>query len=486
MELPRSATRLAAAVRRGEISAEQVARHFLGRVEAANGRVQAFLHVDAEDVLQQARELGNRSAEELAAAPLLGVPVAIKDNICTRGVPTTCASRILAGHRPGYDASVVARLRAAGALVLGKTNCDEFAMGASTENSGFMRTCNPHDLTRVPGGSSGGSAAALAAGLTPLALGSDTGGSVRQPAAFCGNVGMRPTYGAVSRFGLIAFASSLDQIGPMAMNVADCQALFDVICGPDARDSTSHREALPRDPDTRDLRGVRIGVPEQYEHEAVEAPIQAALQRCRELLVERGAILTSLSLPLTEFAIPTYYLIVTSEASSNLARFDGVRYGPRSAAKDLVSMYGNTRAAGFGAEVKRRILLGTFALSAGYYDAYYKKALQVRQRIREEFQAAFQEVDFLLGPTTPSVAFGLGEKAEDPLQLYLCDIFTAPSALAGIPAVSVPAGRSEAGLPIGMQLIGPARSDHRLLHCAAKLEEALGLDNQPVEIGHEA
>ncbi len=481
-----SARAIADAVRTRRVRARDVADHYLERIARHDGAVHAFLHVDPADVRAQADAIDQRIAAGAAGATtgaLLGVPVAIKDNLCTRGQPTTCASKILAGYRPPYDAAVVESIRAAGGVILGKTNLDEFAMGASTENSGFGTTRNPYDLKRVPGGSSGGSAAAVAAGFAPLALGSDTGGSVRQPAALCGVVGLRPTYGLVSRFGLVAFASSLDQVGPLALNVDDCTLLMEVIAGHDARDSTSRTtsyQELARGANGS-LAGLRIGVPHEYHADGVDREVRAAVERCEKLAVAAGAKLVPLSLPLTQYAIPTYYLVVTSEASSNLARFDGVRYGPRADASELGAMYGATRAHGFGDEVKRRIMLGTYALSAGYYDAYYKKALQVRQCIGREFAAAFTQCDLLLGPTAPTAAFPLGEKSNDPVQMYLCDVFTAPAPLAGLPALSIPCGKTDGGLPIGVQLQGPIGSDARLLAVARQLEQRLALDLSPLE-----
>ncbi|MSR46889.1 MAG: Asp-tRNA(Asn)/Glu-tRNA(Gln) amidotransferase subunit GatA [Planctomycetes bacterium] len=481
-ELSRSATALAAAIRSGHVRARDAADHFLARIARHDGAVHAFLHLDPVQVRADADAIDARIARGDRTGALLGVPVAIKDNLCTRGLPTTCASQILVGYTPPYDAHVIERIKAAGGVILGKTNLDEFAMGASTENSSFGASRNPHDLKRVPGGSSGGSAAAVAAGFAPLALGSDTGGSVRQPAALCGIVGHRPTYGAVSRYGLIAFASSLDQVGPMALNVEDCTLLMDVIAGHDERDSTSRAGAFDGVGARRDgaLTGLRIGVPAEYHSDGVDAEVRAAVQRVEQLAVAAGARLVPLALPLTEYAIPTYYLVVTSEASSNLARFDGVRYGPRDEAGDLAGMYGATRRR-FGDEVKRRIMLGTYALSSGYYDAYYKKALQVRQRIGEEFAKAFEQCDLVLGPTTPTPAFPLGEKSDDPVQMYLCDVFTAPAPLAGLPALSIPCGRSKSGLPIGVQLQGPSGADARLLAVARALERALALDLSPLE-----
>jgi aspartyl-tRNA(Asn)/glutamyl-tRNA(Gln) amidotransferase subunit A len=489
-QLTKSARAIAAAVRSRTVSARAVADHYLERIARHDGAVKAFLHVDPADVRAQADAVDRRVASgaklDATSSALLGVPVAVKDNLCTRGLPTTCASRILEGYVPPYDATVVERIRAAGGVVIGKTNLDEFAMGASTENSGFGATRNPHDLARVPGGSSGGSAAAVAAGFAPLALGSDTGGSVRQPGALCGVVGLRPTYGLVSRYGLVAFASSLDQVGPIALNVDDCTLLMEVIAGHDARDSTSRkttwsdvRRATSATPSSS-LAGVRLGVPREYLSDAVDPEMRAAVERAQQLAVEAGAKLVPIALPLTPYAIPTYYLVVTSEASSNLARFDGVRYGPRAKGDDLTAMYGATRSR-FGPEVKRRIVLGTFALSAGYFDAYYKKALQVRRRIADEFAAAFQQCDFVVGPTAPTAAFKLGEKSDDPVQMYLCDVFTAPAPLAGLPALSIPCGRTKAGLPLGLQLQGPTSSDARMLAVARALEGRLALDLAPLD-----
>jgi aspartyl-tRNA(Asn)/glutamyl-tRNA(Gln) amidotransferase subunit A len=480
--LARSARAIAEAVRSGRTSARAVADHYLERIARFDGAVRAFLHVDPARVRAQADAVDRQAGSGDRRGALLGVPVAIKDNLCTRGLPTTCASRILEGYVPPYDATVVERIQQAGGVILGKTNLDEFAMGASTENSGFFTTRNPHDLGRVPGGSSGGSAAAVAAGLAPLALGSDTGGSVRQPGSLCGVVGHRPTYGLVSRYGLVAFASSLDQVGPIALNVDDACLLMDVMAGHDPRDSTSRRTSwseVARDADGR-LEGLRVGVPDEYRSEGVEPEVRACIERCERLLVEAGAKLVPLSLPLTPYAIPTYYLVVTSEASSNLARFEGVRYGPREAAGELAAAYAATRAR-FGDEVKRRIMLGTFALSAGYFDAYYKKALQVRQCIAREFETAFRRCDLVLGPTAPTPTFPIGEKSNDPVQMYLCDVFTAPAPLAGLPALSIPCGRTKAGLPVGAQLQGPSGSDARLLAVARALEERLGLDLSPLE-----
>ena len=467
-ELTASATALRAALQRRDVSVHEVARHYLDRLQQHRD-LGCFLRVDPDDVLAQAQRL---DAAKEKSGRLFGIPIAVKDNLCTRNLATTCASKILSEYIPDHDATCVEQLRQAGALVLGKTNLDEFAMGASTESSAYQLTHNPYDVNRVPGGSSGGSAAAVAADLAPLALGSDTGGSVRQPAAFCGIVGLRPTYGTVSRYGLIAFASSLDQVGPMAKSVADVEMLFDVLAAPDPRDSTSRPQPLPRSNDF-ELSSLRIGIPREYRDEAVDEAVRAAVTTSAERLQDLGASIVDVELPLTEYAIPAYYLVVTAEASSNLSRFDGIRFGPRANAQELEQVYELSRGHGFGEEVKRRILLGTFALSAGYYDAYYKKAQQVRQKIRDEFDRAFATVDVLLGPTTPTPAFPLGAKTGDPLQLYLCDVFTAPNALAGLPAISLPAGLSAAGLPIGVQCTAPALADWKLLQVAAALEAAL-------------
>ncbi len=413
-----------------------------------------------------------------------GVPIAIKDVIGTRGIPTTAGSKILEGYIPVYDATVISRCKAAGLKILGKTNTDEFAMGSSTENSAFGPTRNPWDPTRVPGGSGGGSAAAVAAGLAPWALGSDTGGSIKQPAALCGNVGLRPTYGTVSRYGAIAFASSLDQIGPVARNVRDCALLYSIIAGPDHCDSTT--VALPEPvvlPDRDDLKGLRVGVPaELNDHEAIEPGVRAAVQRAIELCRELGAEVGECSLPLSvEYGMPCYYLIAPAEASSNLARYDGVRFGYRAEAKDRIEMYERTRDEGFGDEPKRRIMIGTYALSAGYYDAFYGQAQKVRTVLKREHEAAFERFDLLVSPTAPGVAFPLGSKTGNPLQMYLSDLLTIPSCLAGLPGLNVPCGLSE-GLPVGLQLIGPQFSENTLFRAGRALELAIGFDPVPARL----
>lgn len=456
-----------------EVSAEEICRAFLSRIEAVEDKIRAFVTVTADLALEQARAVDRKIAAGEEIPPLAGIPVAVKDNICTRGVRTTCSSRILYNFIPPYDATVVQKLKAAGTVFLGKTNMDEFAMGSSTENSGFFPTANPWDLERVPGGSSGGSAAAVAAGEAAAALGSDTGGSIRQPAALCGVVGLKPTYGAVSRYGLVAFASSLDQIGPLTRDVRDAALMLNAICGHDPLDSTS----APYDhPDytsflVDDIKGLRIGVPREYMGEGIEPPVREVITRAVELLSSLGAEVEETSLPHTRYALPTYYLIAPAEASSNLARYDGVRYGYRAEdARDVVDMFMKTRSRGFGPEVKRRIMLGTYALSAGYYDAYYLKALKVRTLIKQDFDRAFEKFDVLLAPTSPSPAFKRGEKVDDPLQMYMSDICTLAVNLAGVPGVSVPAGFVD-GLPVGLQLIGRPFGEGMLLRVAYAFEQ---------------
>ena len=432
----------------------------------------AFLHVDREGALRAAREWDGRYARGDALPPLAGLPVAVKDIICTTGMPTTCGSRILAGWVPPYDATVVSRLRDAGAVIVEKTNLDEFAMGSSTENSAFGPTHNPWDPERVPGGSSGGSAAAVAAGMAPLALGTDTGGSIRQPAGFTGIVGMKPTYGRVSRYGLVAFASSLDQIGPMARTVSDAALLLHVLAGRDPKDSTSvdlpvddYPEAL-----SRGVRGLRIGIAREAFGQGLQGEVRAAVQAAATHLDGLGAVLTEVSLPSLPYALPTYYLLATSEASANLARYDGVQYGLRVPTGDLFTMYTRTRRQGFGNEVKRRIMLGTYALSAGYYEGFFLKAQRVRTLIRREFLRALERVDLVLMPVSPTVPFRLGEKVDDPLQMYLADIYTIPVNLAGLPGISVPCG-FPGGLPVGLQLIGKPFDEATVLRAAHAYEQ---------------
>ena len=457
----------------GEASPSQAVRAVLDRIDLLDKELHAYLHVDREAALREAARWDDTAGRE-GAPPLAGIPVALKDVICTRRWPTTAGSRILTGFRPPYDATVTVRLREAGAVLLGKTNCDEFAFGSSTENSGFGPTRNPWDPMRVPGGSSGGSAAAVAAGLATLALGSDTGGSIREPGAFCGVVALKPTYGRVSRYGLIAFASSLDQIGPFARDVRDAALLLSVIAGHDPADSTSSADTPPpySEPVTGDVRGLRIGIVKEFFGEGLEPAVADSIRAAAAVLEGLGASCGEVSLPYAVYALPAYYIIAPAEASSNLARYAGVQYGYRTPhADDLYTMYARTRREGFGAEVKRRIMLGTFALSAGYYDAYYLRAQQVREVIRREFAAALEEFDVLLGPVAPTPAFLLGEKMEDPMQMYLSDIYTIPLNLAGVPGISVPCGFVR-GLPVGLQLIGRAFGEATILNAAFAYERA--------------
>jgi len=460
------------AVRSGTRSAVEICRDALDRIAALNPSLNAFNTVSAERALERAAEI-DADRTGFRDAPLAGVPIALKDNICTRGIRTTASSRILESFVPPYDATIVPRLHAAGAVIVGKTNCDEFAMGSSTENSAFGPSRNPWAPDRTPGGSSGGSAVAVAARLTPLALGSDTGGSIRQPAAMCGIVGLKPTYGRVSRYGLIAFASSLDQIGPMARTARDAAIALGVIAGADAADSTCAGEAVADYTSrmTGELGGIRIGVPVRLVDSGVDSHVARAFQDALDALRQRGATLVEIELPHAPYAIPVYYLVATAEASSNLARYDGARYGYRSPkSADLRAMYSTTRDAAFGAEVKRRIMLGTYVLSAGYYDAYYLKAQQVRTLILRDYHAAFDQVDVVAMPTSPIPAFKLGERVSDPLQMYLADIFTVGANLAGLPAVSMPCGFTPDRLPIGLQLTGRPFDEATLLGIADAYE----------------
>jgi aspartyl-tRNA(Asn)/glutamyl-tRNA(Gln) amidotransferase subunit A len=471
----RTATQIAGDVRRGARSAVQELAEARVTIAARDDELHVFLHLDDEGADRAAAAVDAAVARGDDPGALAGVPVALKDNLCTRGVPTTCSSRILEGWRPPYTATVVERLVRAGAVPVGKTNLDEFAMGSSTENSAFGPTRNPLDPALVPGGSSGGSAAAVAAGMTPIALGSDTGGSIRQPAALCGVVGVKPTYGLVSRYGLIAFASSLDQIGPFATTVSDAALVLEVIAGHDPLDSTSLREAVPSLYDHVDdgVAGLRVGLVGELV-EGADPDVAAAVERAAGVLADAGATVVEVSIPEVRLGLSAYYLIAPAEASSNLARYDGVRYGLRVDAEDVAAMNEATRTAGFGAEVKRRIMLGTYALSAGYYDEYYGQALKVRTRMIEAFRAAYRTADLLLGATTPSVAFAFGTKTVDPMAMYLNDVFTIPTNLSGDAAISVPFGTGEADLPIGVQLLGPGRSEARLFAAARVLEVAEG------------
>ncbi|MCC5805134.1 MAG: Asp-tRNA(Asn)/Glu-tRNA(Gln) amidotransferase subunit GatA [Opitutales bacterium] len=465
---------LAASMASGECTSVQLVEDCLARVRDVDPGVGAFLSVDAEKALEAARASDERRARGAVLGPFDGIPVGMKDVIAVKGEPLTCASRMLENFTVPYDAHVTERLRAGGLIPFGRLNMDEFAMGSSTENSALGTTRNPVSADHTPGGSSGGSAAAVAARMVPWALGSDTGGSIRQPASFCGIVGLKPTYGRVSRYGLVAYASSLDQIGPMANSVEDAACLLDAIAGPDERDSTSWREAPPafaeaaaRGPE----RPLRVGLPKEYFGKGLGAEVEAAVRGAVDTLAAQGCEVSEISLPHTEYAVPVYYIIATAEASSNLARYDGVRYGHRAKeAADGIDLYFRSRGEGFGSEVKRRIILGTYVLSSGYYDAYYLRAQKVRTRIREDFVKAFESVDVLLTPTAPTPPFRRGEKTGDPLSMYLADIYTISANLAGLPCMSVPCGLTEAGLPVGLQLIAPHFAETTLLQ-AARLYE---------------
>ncbi|HXF82942.1 MAG TPA: Asp-tRNA(Asn)/Glu-tRNA(Gln) amidotransferase subunit GatA [bacterium] len=471
--MDRPAGALLADLRARVLAPSELMRACLDRIAALEPTLHAFLALDPDRAMAQARAWDERYARGEMVPPLAGLPVAVKDNLCTTDFPTTCGSRILEGWISPYDATAVTRLRQAGAIVVGKTNLDEFAMGSSTENSAFGPTRNPWDPSRVPGGSSGGSAAAVAAGCVPLALGSDTGGSIRQPAGFCGIVGVKPTYGRVSRYGLVAFASSLDQIGPLARTVADAALLLEVVAGCDPADATSVDTPVPpyRQALEEGVRGLRVGVVREAFGDGLAPEVRDAVQTAARVLAEAGAALTDVSLPTIPYALPTYYLLATSEASANLARYDGVRYGLRVPSRDLRTMYTATRRAGFGAEVKRRIMLGTYALSAGYYEGFFLKAQQVRTLIRRDFEAAFARADLLLLPTSPTVPFPLGERVDDPLQMYLADVYTIPVNLAGLPAISIPCGLP-GGLPVGLQLIGRPFEEPVVLRAAHAYEQA--------------
>jgi aspartyl-tRNA(Asn)/glutamyl-tRNA(Gln) amidotransferase subunit A len=473
MTARRTAVDVAASVAAGELTASAVLEENLAAIDAREKEVHAFNLVTAERARERAGQIDADVKAGKNVGRLAGVTVALKDNMCTRGVETTCSSKILEGWKPPYDGTVVRRLADAGAVIVGKTNLDEFAMGSSTENSAFGPTRNPLDLSRVPGGSSGGSAAAVAAGFSTVSFGSDTGGSIRQPAALCGLVGVKPTYGMVSRQGLIAFGSSLDQIGPFTSTVADAALLMEVIAGHDPLDSTSLPQPAPAllPVLSQGVKGMRIGrITDMPEGSSPD--VLARLDAAFDALQQAGATLVDVQMPSMSYGLTAYYLVAPAEASSNLARFDGVRYGLRVDAKDLNSMYGDTRAAGFGDEVKRRIMLGTYALSAGYYDAYYGKALKVRRLIADDFAKAYQSCDVILTPTSPTVAFKFGDKTSNPLAMYLCDVFTIPTNLAGHAAMSVPFGTGEAGLPVGVQVLAPALGEAPMFRVAAELERA--------------
>jgi aspartyl-tRNA(Asn)/glutamyl-tRNA(Gln) amidotransferase subunit A len=472
-----TADKLVSLYRNRDFTVTEVIGHLFDEIEQKDKEIRAFITLSRDRAMEDARRIDASIASGDAIEDLAGVPVAVKDNMATRDVPTTCGSRMLENYLPPYTATAVERLRQAGAIIVGKTNLDEFAMGSSTENSGYFVTRNPHDLKRVPGGSSGGSAAAVASGMALIALGSDTGGSIRQPASFCGVVGIKPTYGRVSRYGLVAFASSLDQIGCLTKTVRESALALESICGFDHYDSTSADASVDDFAGTLDqpIKETRIGVPKEYFVSGLDPEVKAKINAGIRLYENLGCRIEEISLPHTEFATATYYLIATAEASSNLARYDGVRYGRREGGdSDLKEMYRRTRMAGFGKEVKRRILLGTYALSAGYYDAYYLKAMKVRTLMLRDFQKAFEQVDIILSPTSPTVAFEIGEKTEDPLSMYLSDIFTITCNLAGLPGMSVPCGRNSMGLPVGLQLMANHFQEALLLRTAHHFEKAGG------------
>ncbi len=457
-----------------EITSREATEALFKRIHEVDGKIQAYLILNEEEAIRSADELDKKIARGEEIEDLAGIPIGIKDILCTKGIPTTCASKILANYIPFYDSTVVKKLKERDAIFLGKLNMDEFAMGSSTENSGFQITRNPWDLNRIPGGSSGGSAAAVAADECIASIGSDTGGSIRQPASCCGVVGMKPTYGRVSRFGLIAFASSLDQIGPITKDVEDCAIMMNAISGYDPCDSTSVDISVPdyKKALVMGIEGIRIGIPEEYFIDGMDKDVEKAVGEGINLLEKLGAKVQKISLPHTRYAVAVYYIICTAEASSNLARYDGVKYGFRSKGyRDLMEMYTQSRAQGFGSEVKRRIILGTYVLSAGYYDAYYRKASQVRTLMKNDFEEAFKDVEVIVTPTAPTPAFRIGEKIDDPLKMYLSDIFTIPVNLSGIPAISIPCGFSKEGLPIGLQIMAKHFDEEKILKVAYNFEQ---------------
>ena len=463
-------------IKNKELSSKEITKAFLDRIDAVEDKVESYITVLPEDAMASAEAVDKKIAAGESVGALAGVPMALKDNLCTKDILTTCASKMLYNFRPPYDSTVAAKLKAADTVLLGKVNMDEFAMGSSTENSYYKKTKNPYDITKVPGGSSGGSAACVSADEAAFTLGSDTGGSIRQPASLCGCVGMKPTYGTVSRFGLVAFASSLDQIGPLAKDVRDCAMIYDQIVGYDPMDSTSvNREYASFEAAlTGDITGLKIGVPAEYMGDGISEPVQKAVMAALESFKALGAEYQDMHLPLNEYALPAYYMISSAEASSNLARFDGVKYGFRAEKFDgLIDLYAQTRSEGFGAEVKRRIMIGTYALSSGYYDAYYKKAQQVRTMIMQDFDKAFETYDVLVTPTTPTTAFGIGEKTSDPLQMYMADICTVSVNIGGLPAVVLPCGYDANGLPIGLQIIGKPFGEAQILNAAYALEKTI-------------
>jgi aspartyl-tRNA(Asn)/glutamyl-tRNA(Gln) amidotransferase subunit A len=471
----KTASQLLALQASGQVTAAEVVDAFLAAIRDRESTVRAFTYVDEADARRQAAAVDARRKAGQPVGPLAGVPVAVKDVLCTRGVPTTCSSRMLRDFLPPYDAHVVERLRAADAVLIGKTNMDEFAMGSSTENSAAFPTRNPWDPDRIPGGSSGGSAAAVAAGLAPLAVGTDTGGSIRQPAALCGVVGVKPTYGRVSRYGLVAFASSLDQVGPCAHDLTDAALLLGVIAGHDHRDSTSVDRPVPAYTQTLNdsVKGLRVGVPREFFGEGLDPEVGAAVRRALAEYEKLGATLVDVSLPHSPYALAAYYIVAPAEASSNLARYDGMHYGHRTAEKaDLIRTYAKSRSEGFGPEVRRRVMIGTYVLSSGYAEKYYQKALKVRRLVKKDYDEAFGRCDVVAGPTTPTAAFRIGDKSDDPLAMYLSDVYTVSANLAGLPGVSVPCGFTRSGLPIGLQLLAPPFGEETMLRAARMYEAA--------------
>ncbi|MCX5804967.1 MAG: Asp-tRNA(Asn)/Glu-tRNA(Gln) amidotransferase subunit GatA [Proteobacteria bacterium] len=461
-------------LRKKEISSVELTGFYLDRIKRYDGELLSYIKVTEDTAMDMARQADAKIAKG-EEGRLLGIPLGMKDILCTQGMETTCASQILKGFVPPYDATVIKKLKEEGFVLLGKLNMDEFAMGSSTENSSVQITKNPWDLTRIPGGSSGGSTSATAAGLCAASLGTDTGGSIRQPAGLCGVVGLKPTYGRVSRYGLIAFASSLDQIGPVTRSVTDCAEIMNIIAGYDPMDSTSIPEPVPDYTEHlgKDVKGMRIGIPKEYFMEGIEQDVRSAVENAVSFFVRNGASVVDITLPHTEYAVAVYYIVCTAEASSNLARYDGVKYGLRVDGKDIIDMYKKTRLKGFGKEVVRRIILGTYVLSSGYYDAYYRKAGQVRTLIRKDFDEAFNVCDIIVTPVSPTTAFKIGEKMEDPLTMYFSDIFTIPVNLAGLPAMSVPCGFDNAGLPIGLHIIGKPLGEAGIMQAAYALEAEL-------------
>ncbi|MBI5328006.1 MAG: Asp-tRNA(Asn)/Glu-tRNA(Gln) amidotransferase subunit GatA [Deltaproteobacteria bacterium] len=462
-------------LKKKELSSLELTDAFLKRINAVEGKIKAYITITKEDAVKQAKEADKRIAAGMDVTPLTGVPISVKDIFCTKGILTTCASKILNNFIPPYDAAVIKKLKDAGAVILGKNNMDEFAMGSSTENSAYFTTKNPWDLERVPGGSSGGSAASVAADECAASIGTDTGGSIRQPASCCGIVGLKPTYGRVSRYGMIAFASSLDQAGPLTKDVKDCAIMLNAMAGYDSQDSTSIDAPVPDYTKvlTKDVKGLKIGIPKEYFIKGLDSDVEKAVKQAIEVLKKQGASVVDVSLPHTDYAIAVYYLVATAEASSNLARYDGVKFGYRvKESKNLIDMYCKTRDEGFGPEVKRRIMLGTYSLSAGYYEAYYKKASYVRILIKRDFEEAFKKCDVILTPTSPTPAFKIGEKTSDPLTMYLSDIFTISCNLAGIPGISLPCGFTKNNLPIGLQILGKPLDEETVLKTAYAYEQA--------------